>query len=183
MHAHTHRHTTQIKLWKWDSVHWLSPQSREPPTAKQSGEKNDEIDRWNWRKTKMFMVFSQSGLYLWLQIWFISLISLPFLHFLCLRVSKPRHLASPVSNWLLGLLSFCLMLFFSYYSRFSAFFIFHISCSLCWGLFNRPRCWDKELKVQYVHFCLPNPTKEEFKIFMETSEFVLTLNTESDLFK
>lgn len=88
----------KIKLWQWESEQWLSWQRKEPTTAEQSQkEKNrDKIDRWNWRKIKMFMAFSPSGLYLWLQIWFIfSLISLfPFplpspSLLVCLLASQP----------------------------------------------------------------------------------------------
>lgn len=132
LETHTHTQITQHKSsCESESELWLSPQSREPPTAEQSGKKKDDkIDRWNWRKIKMFMVFSPSGLYLWLQIWFISFICLPFLYFLRLLVSQLRHLASPVSNWLLGLLSFSLTLLFSYYSWFSFLSLSSISPAL-----------------------------------------------------
>lgn len=48
------------------------------PPKKKKKKKDDKIDRWNWRKIKMFMVLSPSGSYLWLQMWFISPFSLPF---------------------------------------------------------------------------------------------------------
>lgn len=54
----------------------LHPNKAAPKKKKRK--KDDKIDRWNWRKIKMFMVLSPSGSYLWLQMWFISLISLPF---------------------------------------------------------------------------------------------------------
>lgn len=122
-HTHTHRvhsYRTQIKLWQWESEHRLPRQSGEPPTAEQSHKKKkkkDKIDRWNWRKIKMFMALSPSGLYLWL-VWLISFsfISLPFLYLLPrsvrLLISQPRHLATPAPDWLLGFLSFSLTLLF-----------------------------------------------------------------------
>lgn len=131
LETHTHTdYTTQIKLWKWEWALVVSTKQGATYSRTIREKKDDKIDRWNWRKIKMFMVFSPSGLYLWLQIWFISFICLPFLYFLRLLVSQLRHLASPVSNWLLGLLSFSLTLLFSYYSWFSFLSLSSISPAL-----------------------------------------------------
>lgn len=148
-HTHTHRvhsYRTQIKLWQWESEHRLPRQSGEPPTAEQSHKKKkkkDKIDRWNWRKIKMFMALSPSGLYLWL-VWLISFsfISLPFLYLLPrsvrLLISQPRHLATPAPDWLLGFLSFFLS--HAAFSRFPLVFRLFSVCEVWWkptGMWRR----------------------------------------------
>lgn len=104
---------TQIKLWQWESEHWLPWQSREPPTAKQSHKKRHRDWRVKLEKNQnvhgvqpVWLIFVISNMiHLFLSL---SFLSFSFTFSPCLvgfLVSQLLHLASRVSMWLSGLFS------------------------------------------------------------------------------
>lgn len=145
--------------------------------------KYHKIDRWNWRKIKMFMMFTLSGFYLRLQMWFTAshflLLLLLFFLLFRLHVSQLCHLVSPASNWLSGsslLLHDALVLLLPTFLL--LLLLFHVSCSHCSTSIKR----DRDVEKNSVGRCVWSSVskcfqpKEEIKIFF-------TLCTEQYSFK